>query len=67
MDWNHLAQDRHQWRVLVKTIVNVRVRALHHGVLTIPLTGGLSDDGENFIMRRSFIICSLQHLILVIK
>jgi hypothetical protein len=25
MDWIDLAQDRHQWRVLVKTVINLRV------------------------------------------
>jgi hypothetical protein len=26
IDWVHLAQDRDQWRALVKTIMNIRVR-----------------------------------------
>jgi hypothetical protein len=25
MDWIHLAQDRDQWRVLVNTVMNLRV------------------------------------------
>jgi hypothetical protein len=25
MDWIHLAQDRYQWRTLVKTVMNLRV------------------------------------------
>jgi hypothetical protein len=25
MDWIDLAQDRHQWRALVNTVVNLRV------------------------------------------
>jgi hypothetical protein len=25
MDWIHLAQDRDQWRALVKTVMNLRV------------------------------------------
>jgi hypothetical protein len=25
MDWIHLAQDRHQWRALVNTVMNLQV------------------------------------------
>jgi hypothetical protein len=25
MDWNHLAQDRDQWRTLVNTVINLQV------------------------------------------
>jgi hypothetical protein len=26
MDWIHLAEDRHQWKVLVDTVMNLWVR-----------------------------------------
>jgi hypothetical protein len=25
MDWNYMAQDRHEWRVLVNTVMNLWV------------------------------------------
>jgi hypothetical protein len=46
MDWINLAQDRDQWRVLVDTVMNLRVPKNAGKFLSSCTTGGFSRKAQ---------------------
>jgi hypothetical protein len=47
VDWISLAQDREQWRDLVKAVMNLRVPQTAGKFLSGCKTGGLSSSAQN--------------------